>query len=130
MRTSIHRRQPQSWQRYGCFSVISCRNRSRALRSRDGNSRVERQAGQIMKRVPRGEHGNATTAVAASLDAVRPLPIQSAKAAGLRYTSDTVPGIKRERHGAAFRYIGPDKKVIRNPEDLQRIRSLVIPPAW
>jgi DNA topoisomerase-1 len=41
-----------------------------------------------------------------------------------------VPGIQRIRHGSSFRYIGPDKKVVRNSADLQRIKSLVIPPAW
>jgi len=30
----------------------------------------------------------------------------------------------------AFRYIGPDGKSVRDKESVQRIRSLVIPPAW
>ena len=64
------------------------------------------------------------------MDTTRPDPEDSARAAGLRYTTDTVPGIQRIRHGSSFRYVGPDKKVIRNSADLQRIRSLVIPPAW
>ena len=64
------------------------------------------------------------------MDTTRPDPEESARAAGLRYTTDTVPGIQRIRHGSGFRYVGPDKKVIRNSADLQRIRSLVIPPAW
>ncbi len=32
--------------------------------------------------------------------------------------------------GASFRYLGPDGKVIRQAEVLERIRGLVIPPAW
>jgi DNA topoisomerase-1 len=64
------------------------------------------------------------------LDMTRPDPEESARAAGLRYTTDTVPGIQRIRNGSSFRYIGPDKKVVRNSADLQRIKSLVIPPAW
>ena len=83
-----------------------------------------------MRRIPRGGQGNSTTAATAGMDTTRPDPEDSARAAGLRYTTDTVPGIQRIRHGASFRYVGPDKKVIRNSADLQRIRSLVIPPAW
>ena len=54
----------------------------------------------------------------------------SAKHAGLRYVSDRMPGIRRIGTGKVFRYIGPNGRLIRNPGTLQRIRSLVIPPAW
>ena len=57
-------------------------------------------------------------------------PVESAKAAGLRYVSDTVPGIRRRRCGKGFRYIDPEGKTVRDKETLARIRSLVIPPAW
>ncbi|MBB6143156.1 DNA topoisomerase-1 [Silvibacterium bohemicum] len=57
-------------------------------------------------------------------------PVQSAKDAGLRYVSDLQPGIVRKRHGKGFRYVGPDGKPVRDREVLQRIQSLVIPPAW
>ncbi len=57
-------------------------------------------------------------------------PVQSAKEAGLRYVSDTKPGIARKRSGKGFRYIGPDGAPVRDPTTLGRIRSLVIPPAW
>ncbi|WP_213803974.1 DNA topoisomerase IB [Granulicella sp. dw_53] len=57
-------------------------------------------------------------------------PAESAKAAGLRYVSDTKPGIQRHRHGKSFRYTAPDNKPLRDSETLARIRSLVIPPAW
>jgi len=57
-------------------------------------------------------------------------PAESAKAAGLRYTSDTKPGIRRIKSGTAFRYINPDNVPVRDKETLTRIRSLVIPPAW
>lgn len=56
--------------------------------------------------------------------------ISSAKAAGLRYTSDSAPGIRRVRAGHGFRYVDADGKRVRNPEILGRIKSLVIPPAW
>ena len=57
-------------------------------------------------------------------------PVESAKAAGLRYVYDTRPGIRRRRYGKGFRYIGLDGSVIKDVEVLRRIRSLVIPPAW
>ena len=57
-------------------------------------------------------------------------PVQSARDAGLRYVSDTAPGIRRKRHGKNFRYIQPDGARVKDSETLARIRSLVIPPAW
>jgi DNA topoisomerase I len=57
-------------------------------------------------------------------------PVEAAKAAGLRYVSDTMPGIRRKRAGKGFSYVGPDGTPIRDPEHLRRIRALVIPPAW
>src|SRR3954470_446532 len=54
----------------------------------------------------------------------------SARAAGLRYVSDSMPGIRRIASGKQFRYVGPDGKVVRDAETLTRIRSLVVPPAW
>jgi DNA topoisomerase-1 len=59
-----------------------------------------------------------------------PHPTESAKAAGLRYTTDAKPGIKRRRNGNGFLYLSPDGKPIKDPDELQRIRKLVIPPAW
>jgi DNA topoisomerase-1 len=59
-----------------------------------------------------------------------PDPAESAKAASLRYVTDTAPGISRRRRGTGFEYIDPMGKVIRDPEELQRFRSLAIPPAW
>jgi len=61
---------------------------------------------------------------------VSPDPLESARAASLRYVTDDKPGISRQRRGAAFRYIDPSGKVIRDPEEQQRIKSLAIPPAW
>ena len=57
-------------------------------------------------------------------------PVASARAAGLRYTTDSRPGIQRIRHGSTFRYFGPNGRRITNPQELARIKSLVIPPAW
>jgi DNA topoisomerase I len=57
-------------------------------------------------------------------------PEESAKAAGLRYVSDTDPGISRASVPSGFVYTGPDGRRIRDPRVLKRIASLVIPPAW
>src|SRR4029077_5058703 len=50
--------------------------------------------------------------------------------AGLIYTSDAEPGIRRVRKGKGFSYIGPRGKRVTDPPTLERIRGLVIPPAW
>ncbi len=57
-------------------------------------------------------------------------PVESAKAAGLRYVSDRRPGIARKPSGKNFRYIAPDGTAVRDKDTLARIKSLVIPPAW
>jgi DNA topoisomerase-1 len=60
----------------------------------------------------------------------KPDPHDSARAAGLRYVTDSQPGIHRLKSGKNFRYRTADGKALRNKEDLERIRALVIPPAW
>src|SRR5438876_1885697 len=57
-------------------------------------------------------------------------PVDTARAAGLRYVTDASPGIQRKRSGKDFIYIGLDGKPIRDPNELQRIKKLGIPPAW
>lgn len=57
-------------------------------------------------------------------------PAESAKAAGLRYVSDTQLGILRKKSGKGFRYVDAEGKSVRDKETVSRIRSLVIPPAW
>lgn len=52
-----------------------------------------------------------------------------AKAAHLIYVSDTKPGINRIRKGKGFVYVYDDKKVT-DREIIERIKHLVIPPAW
>lgn len=56
--------------------------------------------------------------------------VSSARAAGLFYVTDGMPGIRRRRHGRGFSYVDPDGRTIRDPLALRRFRSLVIPPAW
>lgn len=57
-------------------------------------------------------------------------PVESAAAAGLRYVNDEDPGIRRKRAGTGFSFIGVDGQRIRDPRVVQRIKSIVIPPAW
>ena len=63
-------------------------------------------------------------------DATLPAPPESAKEAGLRYVSDAQPGIRRKRRGKGFTYLDANGETVRDPKTLERIRSLVIPPAW
>ncbi|MCC5033658.1 DNA topoisomerase IB [Streptomyces sp. WAC 00631] len=48
----------------------------------------------------------------------------------LRHTRPDEPGYRRVRHGRGFRFLGPDGRPVRDPAALERIRALVIPPAW
>ena len=56
-------------------------------------------------------------------------PLASARAAGLRHTTDDKPGLRRIKRGRAFRYVDARGRPVK-ARDLTRIRSLVIPPAW
>jgi len=62
----------------------------------------------------------------------KPLPpLESAKIAGLRYVSDErTPGIRRVGTLKRFRYVDPHGRTIGDRAELQRIKALVIPPAW
>jgi DNA topoisomerase-1 len=58
-------------------------------------------------------------------------PTESASAAGLRYVNpETTAGIRRLGSPKRFRYVDPRRRTVSNRAELQRIRSLVIPPAW
>ena len=57
-------------------------------------------------------------------------PVVTAKEAGLRYVSDTGPGIRRRMGSLGFKYIGVDGRVIRNRAQIARINALAVPPAW
>jgi DNA topoisomerase-1 len=53
-----------------------------------------------------------------------------AKSVGLRYITDTAPGLTRKRAGKHFSYVGLDGKLIRDSKELERIKKIGIPPAW
>jgi DNA topoisomerase-1 len=57
-------------------------------------------------------------------------PRRTAREAGLRYGTDSAPGIRRLRRGRGFVYIDRAGRQIRNEATLNRIRKLAIPPAW
>ncbi len=48
----------------------------------------------------------------------------------LRRSAVTGPGLRRVRRGRGFSYQQPDGKPVTDNETLQRIKDLVIPPAW
>jgi DNA topoisomerase-1 len=61
---------------------------------------------------------------------IQPEPHLSAAEAGLRYVSDSSPGIRRKKQGSSFRYMDPAGRDVRDPVQLERIRKLAIPPAY
>lgn len=56
-------------------------------------------------------------------------PAKTAAAVNLIYVTDTEPGIIRTKIKSEFQYLKEGTKV-KDQEALQRIKSLVIPPAW
>ncbi|MGE2734743.1 DNA topoisomerase IB [Mycolicibacterium vaccae] len=42
----------------------------------------------------------------------------------------STPGITRKRRGKGFAYYGPDGDLLADPDTVERIQELVIPPAW
>ena len=57
-------------------------------------------------------------------------PVEAAREAGLIYTSDSEPGIRRVRRGRIFTYVEADGRTVRDAATLARIKSLAVPPAW
>lgn len=57
-------------------------------------------------------------------------PPQVARRAGLRYSSDAEPGIRRKAVGKGFRYVDAQGRSVKDAATLDRIAGLAIPPAW
>ena len=57
-------------------------------------------------------------------------PVESARAIGLRYVRETTKGIHRETTKSGFRYLDVNGSNLDDADHLERIRLLVIPPAW
>ncbi len=61
-------------------------------------------------------------------DALEPAAL--AELAGLQYVCDEEPGLYRRKAGKGFCYVDAHGQRVRRRRTLQRIESLVIPPAW
>ncbi|KUF14886.1 DNA topoisomerase IB [Streptomyces silvensis] len=48
----------------------------------------------------------------------------------LCHSRPTEPGYLRKRHGRGFRYLDQRGRPLRDPGELDRVKALVIPPAW
>lgn len=57
-------------------------------------------------------------------------PSKSAELAGLRYTSDNKPGYTRKKAGKGFYFVDEKGERVTDKKKLERLKSLVIPPAW
>jgi DNA topoisomerase-1 len=120
--------------------MIAARRSTHAQNGRSGHRDVHRQ----------GEHRRRATRIAAKLQRrIAPEPsasagkngkpraelatdaaVADAHAVHLRYVSDSSAGIRRERAGRGFRFVGVHGRPVRDAETLARIHGLVIPPAW
>ncbi|MFB9240219.1 DNA topoisomerase IB [Massilia antarctica] len=56
--------------------------------------------------------------------------LAAAKSAGLRYVSDSAPGITRKANGKHVIYLDTSGESVTDETTLARIRALAIPPAW
>lgn len=59
-----------------------------------------------------------------------PPSLEAIRIAGLRYVDGSGPGIQRRRCGRGFVYVSAERGTIRDRQELQRIKSLAVPPAW
>lgn len=57
-------------------------------------------------------------------------PVDAAQSAGLTYVHDDEPGIRRKKAGKGFTYLDPKGRTIKDPEELRRLKSLAVPPAY
>ena len=55
---------------------------------------------------------------------------EEAREAGLRYSTDAEPGLRRQPRGKGFVYLRTDGSVVKDTATLARIKLLAIPPAW
>jgi len=58
------------------------------------------------------------------------MPQDAAETSGLAHVCDHDPGIRREQCADSFCYLDGEGRPVDDPETLDRIRHLVIPPAW
>jgi len=61
------------------------------------------------------------------------MPLDESREAGsgvLRHSSDTEPGVRRERMGRHWAYFGPDGERIRDRAEIERLNAIGLPPAY
>ena len=58
------------------------------------------------------------------------MPATASRAPRLRRVDCSGPGLRRVRRGRGFSIVDPDGERVDEPEVLQRVNELVIPPAW
>jgi DNA topoisomerase-1 len=78
----------------------------------------------------RGGQNSSTAGVLGLKASAPPAPAASARSAGLVYTTDDKPGIRRVRRGRSFAFVDARNRPVKARNVIARIRSLVIPPAW
>lgn len=61
---------------------------------------------------------------------LHPDPVESAHSAGLRYVNLKEPGIQRQCRGKQFTYSDAAGRRLTDSATLDRIKALVLPPAW
>ena len=57
-------------------------------------------------------------------------PKSTAKAVGLRYVSDSIPGYSRKKSGSGWSYYDTEEKLVKDKGLIARFNKLVIPPAY
>ncbi|WP_349370935.1 DNA topoisomerase IB [Salinarimonas sp.] len=57
-------------------------------------------------------------------------PVDAAQSAGLTYVQDDEPGIRRRKSGKGFTFLDPKGRTITDPDELRRLKSLAVPPAY
>ncbi len=64
------------------------------------------------------------------MDNLTPNLIEGLKKESLRYISDAAPGYFRQKNRGSFSYYDTEGNKIKDEKTLERIKKLVIPPAW
>ncbi len=78
--------------------------------------------GDDRRQTPSGGYEGDVTAISTE--------IEHARAAGLRYVDDSIPGISRKRVKEGFAFFDAGGKRITDEDEIKRIKSLAIPPAY
>jgi DNA topoisomerase-1 len=86
-------------------------------------TKTTRARSTVNRSAPAATHGQLNGERAAAV-------IADARDAGLRYVTPNMPGITRRRAGKGFSYWDASGKRIKDAATLERVRKLVLPPAW